>query len=73
MSGGRSCVPDPEATALFYGSQGNFVVQSREEQIIELLEEIRDTLQGRRGFIAMPSAAECLKYGGPGFPPEVKR
>lgn len=36
---------------------------THEERVVALLEEIRDTLQGRRGLIALPSAAECERYG----------
>lgn len=34
-----------------------------ESTVISLLTEIRDTLQGRRGMIALPSAEEVKRYG----------
>lgn len=38
-------------------------VPTHEEQVVSLLTEIRDTLQGRRGFLITPSAAECERFG----------
>ena len=39
------------------------VPETPEQACIRLLEEIRDTLQGRRGFLTIPTTRECLLYG----------
>ena len=39
------------------------VPETPEQTTIRLLEEIRDTLRGVRGFLSIPTTQECLLYG----------
>lgn len=53
-----------EAAAREDRSQWTDAVMSlRDQEVIGLLREIRDTLQGRRGFVVVPSTDECWRYG----------